>query len=164
LGRANQVVQRLKKLGWINDNEYNTAIKEMPVVFKETENTIVSEITRNEIATCKSLQFKKKSKSELNVKNYHSYQIGIILRHMQLNYELFIPDCKIVFPKFVLQLAFSSLQLKVFDIIAKYDKEVKKDLCEIDLIQDVRWTPIDISYLLYYLTLYKNNMDKNNND
>ena len=36
LARANQVVRRLKTLGWININQYNDAIKFEPKIFKDT--------------------------------------------------------------------------------------------------------------------------------
>jgi penicillin-binding protein 1A len=36
LGRANQVIKRMKALGWINDEEYAIAIKESPKVYKDT--------------------------------------------------------------------------------------------------------------------------------
>lgn len=34
--RANQVISRLKTLGWINKDEYNKAINEIPVVYNDT--------------------------------------------------------------------------------------------------------------------------------
>jgi penicillin-binding protein 1A len=36
LSRANQVVKRLKTLGWINKKEYNIALKEVPTIYKDT--------------------------------------------------------------------------------------------------------------------------------
>ncbi|NQY52097.1 MAG: PBP1A family penicillin-binding protein [Campylobacteraceae bacterium] len=36
LARGNQVVSRMYKLGWINKNEYDTAITEIPEVYKQT--------------------------------------------------------------------------------------------------------------------------------
>ncbi|MBT3280119.1 MAG: PBP1A family penicillin-binding protein [Campylobacteraceae bacterium] len=36
LGRANQVIKRLNTLGWINEDEYNLAITEVPTIYKET--------------------------------------------------------------------------------------------------------------------------------
>ncbi len=36
LGRGNQVIHRMKKLGWINQEEFNIALKEIPTVYKET--------------------------------------------------------------------------------------------------------------------------------
>ncbi|NQY21015.1 MAG: PBP1A family penicillin-binding protein, partial [Campylobacteraceae bacterium] len=36
LARGNQVVSRMYKLGWINKNEYDTAITEVPEVYKQT--------------------------------------------------------------------------------------------------------------------------------
>ena len=36
LARANQVVRRLKTLGWINTNQYNDAVKFHPQIFKDT--------------------------------------------------------------------------------------------------------------------------------
>ncbi|MEA3384718.1 MAG: PBP1A family penicillin-binding protein [Campylobacterota bacterium] len=36
LTRANQVINRLKTLGWINEKEYNKAINYTPIVYKET--------------------------------------------------------------------------------------------------------------------------------
>jgi penicillin-binding protein 1A len=34
--RANQVINRLNTLGWINENEYNKSINEIPVVYNDT--------------------------------------------------------------------------------------------------------------------------------
>ncbi len=36
ISRANQVINRLKILGWINEKEYQLAIKEIPKVYKDT--------------------------------------------------------------------------------------------------------------------------------
>ena len=36
LARANQVVRRLKTLGWINTTQYNDALKFRPIIFKDT--------------------------------------------------------------------------------------------------------------------------------
>ncbi len=36
IGRGNQVIHRMKKLGWINEQEFNIALKEIPKVYKET--------------------------------------------------------------------------------------------------------------------------------
>lgn len=36
ISRANQVINRMQILGWINDQEYQQAIKEVPKVYKET--------------------------------------------------------------------------------------------------------------------------------
>lgn len=36
LARANQVVSRMNKLGWINKHEYEDSLKEVPEVFKQT--------------------------------------------------------------------------------------------------------------------------------
>jgi len=36
LARANQVIRRMHKIGWINKNEYNASITDVPIVYKQT--------------------------------------------------------------------------------------------------------------------------------
>ncbi len=127
----------------------------LPDVINELGEQTVISITKEEISTFKSLDYKNKSLETLEHNAYHSFQIGVILKYLQLDIDLFTPNAKEIFPEFIQKFSLESLQSKVFNIIALYDKKIKKDMTQIQLTNDIEWTPLDAAYLLYYLCIYK---------
>jgi len=127
----------------------------LPKIIDQLEPKLIVNMTKEEISTYKSLGYKDKSLGALEVRIYHSFQVGVILKYLQLDYDLFIPNSDQIFPKFVKNYPFESLQGKVFELIANYDKHIAKDPSGKKLIDDLRWSPLDVTYLLYYLTIYK---------
>jgi len=127
----------------------------LPKILNDLDRDVIISMVKDEVVTYKSLGYKDKSLGALDVNVYHSFQIGTILKYLQLGYDLFIPNKKEVFSTFMLKYPYESLQSKVFDIIKEYDKKVSKMASENELISDMRWSPLDINYLLFYLTVYK---------
>ena len=127
----------------------------LPKIIRNLGADITISMVKEEITTYNSLGYKDKSIETLERKVYHSFQIGIILKYLQLDLSLTGRYKKDIYPDFVHKLQFEALQTKVFDIIDMYDKNVKKDLVGAQLINEIEWTPLDATYLLYYLTIYK---------
>lgn len=71
LGRANQVISRLNTLGWINKNENEAAIKEVPIVYKQT-------LTQNKAPYIVDYAFKELKKYIPNVKG-QGYKINLTI-------------------------------------------------------------------------------------
>ena len=71
LARANQVVKRMNTLGWINKDEYEKAINEVPEVFNQT-------LTQNRAPYVVDYAFKELSKNIPNIKN-EGYRINLTI-------------------------------------------------------------------------------------
>ncbi len=127
----------------------------LPRIIDYFNSSITRSMVKEEISTYSSLNYKNKTMDELDNKEYHSFQIGIILKYLQLDYDLVVTNKDKIFPSFMKNIPSDTLQVKVFDIIAQYDKDIPKDPTGKQFTLDIRWTPLDAKYLLYYLTVYK---------
>ncbi len=127
----------------------------LPAILVDLNDVIIVNMVKDERSTYKSLEYNKKSIKSLNEYTFHSFQIGIVLRYLQLNHDLLIPNKELIFPSIVVNSPFVTIQLKIFEIIYKYDIKITKSSTGIQLMNDIKWTPLDMSYLLYYLSIYK---------
>jgi len=127
----------------------------LPVCFNEIGPIRLGNDLRTELKDYKTLDYKYANLAKLKEKEYHSFQIGLMLKGIQDGYALFAPDKKEVFPDFILKYHSKLLELKIMDIIEKYIKEVDRWASENMLKEDYKWTPMDATHLLYYLSVYK---------
>lgn len=157
-------VFRLKKRKF-NPDIINIDDINLPIVIKNIDFDRIMADIKTDLNTYKLLGYRFKKESELeNMKEYHSLQIGILLRGLKENYDLQLRDTPSnYFPEFIVALHYYTIQGKVLDIIKKYERSVNKVLSENQLHNETLWTPIDAAYLLYYLTFYwkKDLGDKN---
>jgi hypothetical protein len=128
----------------------------LPKGIKSFGSNIITSTIKDEVSTYKSLGYYAKGIETLECNVYHSLQIGIMLKYIQLDMYLFIAKPSDIFPKKILLATKETLQSRVFDIFKKYDNSVKKNLTQTQLLQDIEWTPLEAGYLLYYLSIYKN--------
>jgi len=127
----------------------------MPSIYMDMDFMITNAETKSELQTYKSLGYRFKKDEDLEVLEYHSYQIGIILNAFRLDIDLKISKPISYFHKNILSLDKKTIQGKVSDIIKKYDKIVNKTSSANLLKKDLVFTPLEASYLLYYLSFYK---------
>jgi hypothetical protein len=128
---------------------------ELPNLYKKLDSDTIKKAIKDEFSTYKSLNYKDKSLGALEVKTYHSFQIGMILRCLQLNCHFFIHNKKDIFPPFMENYSDDTIQSKVFDIIHSYDLDVSKAFSKSELLQHNMWSPLNATYLLYYLASEK---------
>ena len=107
----------------------------------------------NEVSTYKSLGYKNKTLEQLKVSEYHSFEIGIMLRFIKEERVFLIPDMDNIIPSFITGAIKSHLHKKVFDIVHRYDLAVNKNQSLEDLEKEMKWTPQEAGYLLRYLNL-----------
>lgn len=105
---------------------------------------------KHEYDTFRSLGYINTPIEKLKLEEYHSYQIGLILRFLKDDKVYMMPDLDKVLPSIALHITKRQLHIKVFDIVYKYNEVVGKDWIKEDLERDMRWTPLDMAYLLHY--------------
>ncbi|MEA3554128.1 MAG: hypothetical protein U9R39_07000 [Campylobacterota bacterium] len=125
----------------------------IPVCLRNLDIDTAKNMINEEFGTFRSLGYKDKPLEQIKMKEYHSYQIGIILRCLQEDVVFFYPKIEEVLPSMVAHITKKQLHMKVFDIVYRYDNLVAKDALGQELIVDMQWTPLDMAYLLYYLCL-----------
>jgi hypothetical protein len=113
----------------------------------------IQKIIENEVSIYKSLGYKDKPMEKLKVPEYHSYQIGILLRYIKEDRVFLIHNLKELVPSFILGASIKELHIKIFDIVYRYDLGVNKELTIEDLKKQLKWTPREMGYILRYLTL-----------
>jgi hypothetical protein len=109
---------------------------------------------RSELETFKSLGYRFKNPMELRVLEYHSFQIGVLLKALKFGFDLKVKGNSNYFPETIYKLSHHTIQGKVFDIIKKYDTAVNKMSSEIILRDEMIWTPEEACYLFLYLSFY----------
>jgi len=127
----------------------------LPDLIMKYSQTAILQMIKDELKTFTFLNYKGKTKETLQHFTYHSFQIGILLRAIQLDLDILVHNAQNVFPQSVMELSTSVLDTKVFDIVKKYNKSVSKILIQSQLEADIAWTPLEAAYLLYYLAINK---------
>lgn len=125
----------------------------IPVCLRNLDIDTAKNMVNEEFGTYRSLGYKDKPLEQIKMNEYHSYQIGIILRCLQEDILFFYPKIEEVLPSMVTFITKKQLHMKVFDIVYRYDNLVSKDALSQELIVDMQWTPLDMAYLLHYLCL-----------
>jgi len=132
----------------------------LPASMDKIEDDKIRDMVKDEVATFKALDYINKPLEYLKAKEYHSYQIGILLKYLKGDNVFAITKIDTVLPTFVLGTTKRQLHIKVFDVVYRYDIGVDKDASLEELKKEVKWTPLDAAYLLYYLSLSERTLPK----
>jgi hypothetical protein len=125
----------------------------LPISLRRLDLDIAKKQIETEFKTYKSLGYKDKPLDQIKYKEYHSYQVGVILRYLKEDNTFFVPNINDILPSMVTYISKKQLHIKVFGIVFRYDNIVDKEALQEELVNDVEWTPLDMAYLLYYLSL-----------
>lgn len=104
----------------------------------------------------KVFNYPKKSLPELEKKEWHSWQVSILLQIYKNKDELFIPVPQEKFHEFLLKASENDVKSMMTSVIKKYENYVKVNKTKDELCRDVRWTVKDVSVIFYFLTNYRN--------
>lgn len=113
----------------------------------------IKNMIEKEVATFKSLDYKNKTLDQLKINEYHSYQIGMMLRYIKEERVFLIADIEELIPSFVMGATRQQLHIKVFDIVYRFDLGVNKAMSLEELEKEIKWTPREAAYLLRYLNM-----------
>ena len=132
----------------------------LPIYYKDIDMTRILRDIKSELHTFKSLGYRFRKLNELEKNEYHSMQIGILLKALHLGADLKVLRVEDYFPEFIYSMNYTLVQGKISDIIKKYDISVSKVSTEINLNNDYIWNPLEAGYLLFYLSFYKNTLSE----
>jgi len=113
----------------------------------------IKNMIEKEVSTFKSLGYKNKTLDQLKINEYHSYQIGMMLRYIKEERVFLIADIEELIPSFIMGATRQQLHIKVFDIVYRYDLGVNKNMSLEELEKEIKWTPKEAAYLLRYLNI-----------
>jgi hypothetical protein len=127
----------------------------LPIFYKTVDSPFVMSEIKIELKAFKSLGYRFRKISELETKEYHSLQMGMLLKALSLNIDLKVPSNQDYFPDFIYDMGYTTVQSRVSEVIKKYDNEVSKISSEAELKSNLMWTPLEIGYVLFYLSFYQ---------
>ena len=125
----------------------------LPTCLKNIDSETSRELLKQEIDTFKSLGYVDQPIDQLKFPEYHSYQVGIILRFLKDDKVFLIPNPDKIIPSVALHITKRQLHTKVFDMIYRYNETVDPSFLKQELEKDVKWNPLEVAYLLHYVTL-----------
>ena len=113
----------------------------------------IKNMIEKEVATFKSLDYKNKTLEQLKINEFHSYEIGLILRYIKEDRVFLIANIDEIIPSFIMGSTRNQLHIKVFDIVYRYDLGVNKMMSVDQLEKEIKWSPREAAYLLRYLNM-----------
>jgi len=125
----------------------------LPNSLMELDIEDVKNMIEKEVSTFKSLGYKNKTLDQLKINEYHSYQIGLMLRYIKEERVFLIPKIDELVPSFIMGATRGQLHIKVFDLVYRYDLAVNKGMNISQLEKEIKWTPREAGYLLRYLNM-----------
>ncbi|MEA2050508.1 MAG: hypothetical protein U9O56_07245 [Campylobacterota bacterium] len=125
----------------------------LPVCLRNLDSDEARNLVKQEIDTFKSLGYVNMPIDQLKFPEYHSYQVGTLLRFLQEDKVFLIPNIEKILPSVALHITKRQLHVKVFDMIYRYNESVDPAELKQELEVDLKWTPLEVAYLLHYITL-----------
>ncbi len=153
-------VQNIFQNVWLKKRKFDPEMLDindikLPTYFSDFDNSRIIRDIKSELQTFKSLGYRFRKINELDKQEYHSLQIGTLLKALNSNIDLKVQKNQDYFPDFIYDFGYTTVQSKVSDIIKKYDSEVSKISTELQLRNQLIWTPLEAGYILFYLSFYQ---------
>lgn len=114
------------------------------------------DIAKKVFESYKYFDYHKKNSGELDNKEWHTWQVSLILQLFKHNEELFVPNKQDVFHPFLLNSTEDDIKSLMNGIIKKYKTHAEINRTKDYLSKDYIWSTRDISIIFYFLANYKN--------
>ncbi len=112
-------------------------------------------IVRKIFISYRYFDYKSMSMDELDKKEWHSWQISMLIRLFYYDEEFFIPDQGEIFPDFLAESDEDKIKDFMNSILKKYENYVNANKTKDELCKDYIWSNKDISVIFCFLTNYK---------
>jgi len=126
---------------------------DLPRVFKTIEKDELRPLIKEEIDLFKSLDYKNKPDDKLKELEYHSWQVGVLLKFIKEDMVYVYDAIENILPTKAMHITKRNLHIKVFDLVYRYNESVDKEFIKEELLKDIKWSAEDVAYLLRYITL-----------
>jgi len=128
---------------------------QFPADIEKMTEFLISSIVRKVYEVYVKFDYKNATDDQLDEREWHSWQVSMLLKLYKFNQEFYIPKQKEVFPKSILDMNLKTLEDYINSLIIKYDNNVDISKSKDLLCSDVIWTTRDVSILFYYLSKYR---------
>ena len=139
----------------VKKEEKGIEFLQLPVEIEKMTEFLISSIVRKIYDVYVKFDYKKANDDQLDEKEWHTWQVSMLLKLYKFNQEFYIPHPKEIFPKSILEMDLKTLEDYANSLVIKYDNNVditkSKDL----LCLDVIWTTRDVSIMFYYMSKYR---------
>lgn len=129
---------------------------QLPVPIEKMTSRMLVDISKKIFTSYKAFDFKHADNSRFSDKEWHSWQISILLMTYKRSQELVIYNQEDVFNDFLLNSTDNDIKSLTRSIIKKYENYVDIRQSKDDLCKEYLWTNKDVSILFYFLANYKN--------
>ncbi|XOB63117.1 hypothetical protein ACMC56_04760 [Campylobacterota bacterium DY0563] len=129
---------------------------DLPKIVESMSKNQLRDISKKIFESYKSFDYKNQSNSRLAEKEWHSWQVSILLMTFKRLEELVIYDQEDIFPDIVINSSENDIKSLMRDIIRKYEQYVDFNQSKDALCKDYIWSNRDVSVIFYFLANYKN--------
>lgn len=123
----------------------------LPEVIVNLDGESIRDLIKEEVDTYKALGYKDKPLDQLKVQEYHSFQIGLMLRYIKDEKLYLLSNAETILPSHIVNITKRELHTKVFEVVYRYVNGVDKEISQEKLKKDMKWSAQDAGYLLKYL-------------
>ena len=127
----------------------------LPIGIDKIGKNQLQDIVKKIFESYKYFDYQKMNMHELEKKEWHSWQISLILKLFKINEEFYISNQKSTFHSFLLNSSENDIKNLMRGIIKKYNNYVDINKSKDDLSKDYIWTNRDTSIIFYFLANYK---------
>ena len=152
IGRVINLAPRLKKRTF-DPEAMSIEDISLPNTLMHLDPDDIKNMIEKEVSTFKSLGYINKTLDQLKTNEYHSYQIGMMLRYIKEERVFLIANIEKIIPSFIMGATRKQLHIKVFDIVYRFDLAVNKNMSLEELETEIKWTSREAGYLLRYLNM-----------
>lgn len=133
----------------------NTYNLQLPKPIEKMSTSQIKEIARKIFTSYKAFDYKHASMKKLEEKEWHTWQVSILLMIFKKSDDFIIYDQEDVFNKFFLNASENDIKSLMRDIIRKYEKYVDTFQLKDSLCKEYIWSNKEISVIFYFLANYK---------
>ena len=116
---------------------------------------LISSICRKIYDVYVKFDYINANEEQLLEKQWHTWQISMLLKLYKYNMEFYIPNREHVFPPSIASLDLDSLDGLMHDLLIKYKNSVRITMKKDDLCKELIWSVRDVTILLCFLSKYR---------
>lgn len=127
----------------------------LPKPIEEMTEFLIASICRKIYEVYVKFDYVNATEEQLLEKQWHTWQVSMLLKLYKYNQEFYIPSREHVLHKSLVSLNLKSLEGLVHDILIKYKNNVRISQSKDDLCKDIIWSVRDVTILFCFLSKYR---------
>lgn len=114
------------------------------------------DIARKIYSSYKIFDYKNMDSNELDKKEWHSWQVSMLLMLFKKGEDFFIPNQEEIFHSVFLNSSENDIKSLMRTVLNKYKNNVDINAVKDKMCKEYIWSNRDVSIIFYFLTNYKN--------